>query len=267
MIDVRQRDVPQQDSLVVEDLAYAYGPDAPPVLHGYTTRIRRGQVFAILGPNGCGKTTLLKLMLGSLKPRRGSVTVNGDLAFVPQLFQVSFPYRVLDMVMMGRAKQIRLFSLPSSHDEAAALDALARLGLADLAQHSFDELSGGQRQLVIFARALASGADILVLDEPTSALDLKNQTVVLEWIARLAHDYGLTVVFTTHHPHHAHAVADEALLMFDVADYRHGPVDEVLTAENLSRLYGVAMQRVSFERDGVEMETWIAVHGNLRRPS
>lgn len=243
---------------------FAYGPQMPAVLQGYSARVAKGSVFAILGPNGRGKTTLLKLLLGALKPVQGRIRVQGRLAFVPQLFQVSFPFRVLDMVIMGRARQIGLFSLPSKADEAAALDALARLGLADLAERSFDELSGGQRQLVVFARALASGADILVLDEPTSALDLKNQSIVLEWIAKLR-DEGLTVLFTTHHPHHAHAVADDALLMFGQDDYACGSVDEVLTEAHLLRLYGVSLRQVAFEHEGEALASLVPVYRGLRR--
>jgi iron complex transport system ATP-binding protein len=166
------------------------------VLSGYTGAVERGSTFAILGPNGSGKTTFLKLLIGALASGEGAIRATGQIAFVPQLFQVSFPYRVLDMVLMGRARRVGFFSTPSAQDEVAALQALGRLQLADLAERPFDELSGGQRQLVIFARALATEADILVLD-------LKNQGVILEWIERLSRQEGLTVVFTTHHPHHA----------------------------------------------------------------
>jgi iron complex transport system ATP-binding protein len=241
---------------------YAYGPGRPAVLRGYSAEVGQGRVFAILGPNGRVKTTLLKLLLGALKPQQGHIDVDGQPAFVPQLFQVSFPYRVLDMVIMGRARQIGLFSLPSKADEAAAFDALDRLGLARLAGRNFDELSGGQRQLVIFARALASGADILVLDEPTSALDLRNQAAVLEWIARLRGE-GLTVVFTSHHPHHAHAVADQALLMYGAGDYVCGAIGAVLTEANLLRLYGVPLRQVGFEFEGRTVETLVPVFAGL----
>jgi iron complex transport system ATP-binding protein len=243
---------------------FSYDARSPLLLAGYSAKVEKGRVFAILGPNGRGKTTLLKLLLGALKPVRGAVRVQGGLAFVPQLFQVSFPFKVLDMVLMGRARQIGLFALPSRADEAAARDALARLGLADLAERSFDELSGGQRQLVIFARALASGAEILVFDEPASALDLKNQGIVLGWIARLR-DAGLTVIFTTHHPHHALAVADEALLMFDPSSYACGPVDEALSEENLYRLYGVALWKVALEKQGETLTALVPAYGGLKR--
>jgi iron complex transport system ATP-binding protein len=253
------------DAIVLQNLGYAYRAGTSLVLRGYSAAIACGSVFAILGPNGRGKTTLLKLLLGTLKPQQGCVTVRGMPAFVPQLFQVSFPYRVLDMVMMGRARQIGLFSLPSRQDDTAGREVLSRLGLEHLAERSFDELSGGQRQLVIFARALVSGADILILDEPTSALDLKNQGIVLEWIARLSRQEGLTVVFTTHHPHHAQAVADAALLMFGESDYACGPLGQVMTEENLHRLYGVELRLVGFEHHGEAFDTIVPVYPALQR--
>ncbi len=175
-----------------DNLGHAYHP-AQWVFQGYQAEVEQGSTFALLGPNGCGKTTLLKILLGALTPTSGSIEVHGRTAFVPQLFQVTFDYSVLDMVLMGRAKQVGLFSQPSTEDEKASLAALSRFGIADLAGRPFHELSGGQRQLVIFARALVSEAEILILDEPTSALDLKNQDVILEWITRLAREEGLTV--------------------------------------------------------------------------
>ncbi|MEJ1960985.1 MAG: ABC transporter ATP-binding protein [Gammaproteobacteria bacterium] len=122
------------------------------IFRGYTAEVARGKVFALLGPNGRGKTTLLKILLGVLSATEGRVSVKGRVAFVPQLFQVSFDYSALDMVLMGRARKVGLFSQPTPADEAAALAALDRFGMAGFAQRPFHELSGGQRQLVIFAR-------------------------------------------------------------------------------------------------------------------
>jgi len=238
----------------LSDLGYAYHPGHWVFRH-YAARVGKGQVFAILGPNGRGKTTLLKLLLGALKPSEGEVSVKGQVAFVPQLFQVSFDYSALDMVLMGRARKVGLFSQPSAADEEAALKALDRFGMADYASRPFHEMSGGQRQMVIFARALVAEADILILDEPTSALDLKNQRLVLDWVTTLSRQDGLTIIMTTHHPHHALAVADEALLMLGREEYITGPAAEVLTEEALMSLYGVPLKRVSFEHEGQRMET------------
>ena len=235
-------------------LGHAYGPGAW-LFRGYTNDVARGSIFALLGPNGCGKTTILKILLGVLAPAEGKVEVSGQIAFVPQLFQVSFDYTALEMVLMGRARKVGLLSQPSRQDRAAALAALDRFALADLAMHPFHKLSGGQRQLVVFARALVAEASILMLDEPASALDLKNQRLILQWMRRLAHQDGLTIVFTTHHPHHALAVADHALLMHGGESYVSGAAETVLTEAGLERLYGVAIKRVSFEHAGREVKT------------
>jgi iron complex transport system ATP-binding protein len=130
-----------------------------------------------------------------------------------------------------------------------------RFGISHLANHPFDTLSGGQRQLVIFARALVAEADIVILDEPTSALDLQNQIVVLRWMRRLAEAEGLTVIFTTHHPHHALWVADDALLMMSHTEHVMGATETTLTEPNLTRLYGTAMKRIVFDHDGHKVQT------------
>jgi len=235
------------------DLAFAYQPHKW-IIRGCSGSVERGRVAALLGPNGCGKTTLLKLLIGALEPSEGRVSVNGRIAFVPQLFQVTFDFTVLDMVLMGRARQIGVFSQPGRSDIKAALSALDRVGMAEFAARSFHQLSGGQRQLVILARALTADADILIFDEPTSALDLKNQALVLEWIARLSRQEGLTVIFTTHHPHHALAVADDVMLMLGPSRYLTGPTREVMTEEYLAELYGVTIRRIAFEHQGRRLE-------------
>lgn len=241
-----------------EKVGHAYRPGHWVFRH-YSAQITKGSIFAVLGPNGCGKTTLLKVLLGALKPSEGAVTVLGQTAFVPQIFQVSFDYTALDMVLMGRTRKIGLFAQPSRKDEEAAVAALDRFGIADLATRPFHELSGGQRQLVIFARALVAEADLLILDEPTSALDLKNQALILEWIGKLSRRDGLTVIFTTHHPHHALATADNVLLMTGPDQCIFGPAEEALSDSNLTSLYGLPLTRVSFEHAGQSAETIAAV--------
>jgi iron complex transport system ATP-binding protein len=238
----------------ISNLSFCYRPGTW-VFRNYSASVAQGHVFALLGPNGRGKTTLLKLLLGALKPSEGKLAVKGHFAFVPQLFQVSFDYSCLDMVLMGRAKKVGLFSQPTQKDEEEAFAALDRFGMADYARRPFHELSGGQRQLVIFARALVAEADILILDEPTSALDLKNQRLVLDWINTLSRKDGLTIVMTTHHPHHALAVADQALLMLGEDTHLLGTPTEILTENNLTALYGVPMKRVAFEHEGRNVET------------
>jgi iron complex transport system ATP-binding protein len=221
--------------------------------------VRRGSVQAILGLNGCGKTTLLRCLLGLIEPVSGKIDKFGQTALVPQLFQAVFSFTALDMVLMGRARKIGLFARPSVHDEKVALASLDRLGVLDLARQPYTELSGGQRQLVILARALASEADILFLDEPASALDLGRQAHLINWMRELSRADGYTVVFTTHMPQHALAVADEAMLMKVKGGIVAGPAREVLTEENLSQAYGTEVRKVEFERNGKKSQALVAV--------
>ncbi|MFV0361231.1 ABC transporter ATP-binding protein [Tropicimonas sp.] len=205
--------------------------------------VHPGEVMAILGPNGRGKSTLLRVAAGLLHPDGGRVEITGSAGLVPQDFARPFPYRVLDMVLMGRARHIGLLRMPGRHDRAAALAALEVIGMAHKARHRFDELSGGERQLVLIARAIAGEPAILLLDEPAAALDLRNQDRVLSLMRRLA-DEGLSVIFTTHQPNHCLAVADSALLMLPDATVIFGETHAVLTDRQLTRLYGLPVRMV-----------------------
>jgi len=236
-------------SVTFEGLGFAYG-SGNWILRGYRGQVDQGRIFALLGPNGCGKTTLLKILIGALLPQEGLIQHQGRFAFVPQHFQVNFNYSVLNMVAMGLAGKHGLFATPSARHEQAAFDALKRFKLDHLATRGFDELSGGQRQLVILARALVLEAEILILDEPTSFLDLKNQGVILDWITRLSREENLTVLFTTHNPHHAYAVADTTMLMQGVHEFLCGPTGEVMTETRLEALCGVDLKHLEFARPG-----------------
>lgn len=204
--------MPSKSAVEINDVGFFYAANRW-VLRGYTAKFREQAIIALLGPNGRGKTTLLKLIVGALKANAGMIQLHGDVAFVPQVFNTTFGFTALEMVVMGRARKIGVLSQPARADLDRSYEALGRFGLCDLAQRPFHEMSGGQRQLVLLARALVADAPIVVLDEPTSALDLRNQSVVLEWLTRLSREDGLTVIFSTHHAGHALTVADDALLM------------------------------------------------------
>ncbi|MBK5959452.1 iron ABC transporter ATP-binding protein [Rhodoplanes elegans] len=219
--------------------------------------VGEGEVTAILGPNGCGKTTLLRAMGGTLALREGRIAIDGVVGVVPQALRADVAYRVIDMVLLGRSRYLGRFGAPGRRDLARAEACLDAVGLADLAARRYDRLSGGQRQLVLFARALASDCRVLLLDEPASALDLANQGVVLRLIRRLARD-GMTIVFTTHHPDHALAVADTVLMMAGAPVF--GPASETLDETNLARLYGVPVRRVTITSDGETIEATVPVH-------
>ena len=217
-----------------------------PILQDCAFHAERGGVLAILGSNGVGKTTLLDALIGVLRPSAGSVRLDGPTGFVPQLVEVPFSYSVQDVVLMGRARQVGLFGAPKASDYAAMRRALSLLDITDLEERTFNDLSGGQRQMVMIAQALCSDCEILVLDEPCAALDYRNQTVVIDVLQRLSEAHGLTVVFTTHAPQHALAIASHVLLLYDRASHDSGATHEVLTEDALSRLYGVPIAKAYF---------------------
>lgn len=237
-----------------EKLGFRYG-GTDWIFHDHSFRLPRSRITAILGPNGRGKTTLLKCILGLLKPTEGNLAVDGVTGYVPQNIQSPFPYKTFDIVLMGRARHIGFFRHPTRADHDAARDAMARLSILDLAERPFDRLSAGQQQLALIARALASRCDVLVLDEPAAALDFRNQAKVLQALARLSDETGLTVLFTTHAPQHALSIADSALLMFGGGDYRYGSIEATITDANLEALYEIPVRNIAFEHNGRDVRT------------
>ena len=217
-----------------------------PILQNYSLSVEQGGVLAILGANGVGKTTLLNCIVGLCRLSSGTTLSRGRIGFVPQLFHSTFAFSVLDIVLMGRARHVGLFGAPRARDYEVAEKYLSQMKVGHLRDRPFNELSGGQRQLVMIAQALSSECEILILDEPCSALDYKNQSIVIDTLRDLNSDMGLTIVFSTHAPQHGLEVATHVLLMKDVRRYEHGTVDDVLTAPNLSTLYDVAIAKAAF---------------------
>jgi iron complex transport system ATP-binding protein len=221
-----------------------------PILRNYSLSVEQGGVLAILGANGVGKTTLLNCIVGLTRPSAGAASCRGRIGYVPQLFHSTFAFSVLDIVLMGRARHIGLFGAPRAKDYEIARKYLNQMRVGHLRDRPFNELSGGQRQLVMIAQALSSECEVLILDEPCSALDYKNQSIVIDTLRALNDTMGLTIVFSTHAPQHGLEVATHVLLMKDVSRYEHGPVEDVLTAENLSTLYDVAIAKAAFANGG-----------------
>jgi iron complex transport system ATP-binding protein len=237
--------------LAAHGLGFGYGAKA--VGRNVDLAVRPGEVLCLLGPNGSGKTTLFKTMLGLLPTQAGEVRLDGmDLAglsraeiarrvaYVPQAHAAHFPFRVLDMVVMGRTAHLGLFASPTEGDRRKALDALAVLGIAGLAESEYTRISGGQRQLALVARALAQDAPAIVMDEPTASLDFGNQVVVLGEIRRLA-ARGLAVVLSTHDPDHAFSIGDRVALLDGGRLIAQGRPSEVLTPDRLRAVYGVSV--------------------------
>ncbi len=223
---------------------------------GLDVALGQGEIVCLLGPNGCGKSTLFKTLLGLLPRQAGEITIGGDpldtmarqevarrIAYVPQAHQGVFAFTARDYVLMGRTAHLASFAAPSRADFDRADAALALLGVVDLADRAFPELSGGQRQLVLFARALAQESPLVVLDEPTASLDFGNQVVVLREVRRLA-ERGVGVLLATHAPDQALALADRVLLMRDGRFLATGRPAEVLTEPALVGIYGVTVRLV-----------------------
>jgi len=224
---------------------------------GFTLELRPGEVLALLGPNGGGKTTLLKTLLGLIPPLGGDVLLDGvplsgvplreralHMAYVPQVATTGFGFLAREVVLMGRTAHSGLFSPPSARDRAAVIEAMARLGIAELAERPVTELSGGERQLVLVARALAQEPSAVILDEPTASLDFGNQGRVLREIHGLARA-GLAVMFTTHDPNHALRFADRALLVRDGGTLAQGPAQELIERVRLAELYGTEVEELT----------------------
>jgi iron complex transport system ATP-binding protein len=229
----------------------AIGYHNEPIGHDITLSVAPGEVLCLLGPNGCGKTTLFKTLLGLLRPLGGRLELDDRdvasfsrsafarrVAYVPQAQVSTFPFKVIEMVLMGRASRVDTLATPSASDVAAAEGALDALGISHLSHRFFTEISGGERQMVLIARALAQEPGLMMMDEPTASLDFGNQARVLEKIRGLS-EAGLAIVFSTHDPSQAFASADRVALMKAGRLVALGTPEQVVTEQALRDLYGI----------------------------
>lgn len=225
-------------------------PGGRTILRNVTFSLGEGEVLCVLGPNGVGKTTLLRCVTGLEPLHAGTVRLDGhDLAdlprrvvgqrvgLVPQGDAPAFSFSVREMVEMGRAPHLGWMAAPGAADRAIAAAALERLGIGHLAARAYPELSGGERQMVLIARALAQQPRLLMLDEPTAHLDFANQARVLDLVQHLA-GQGLGILMTTHDPSHAFRIGSTALLLQNDLSASFGPTRTVLTEANLTAAFG-----------------------------
>jgi len=233
------------------DLGFAYDTTRP-VLSGVSVEVSRGALVGVLGPNGSGKTTLLALLAGMRRPTSGQITFDGRpltaftrrqlatrIAIVPQETHLAFDYTVLEMVLMGRHPHLGLFEVEGPADMAAAREALAAVGASHLEDRDFMTLSGGEKQRVVIASALAQATDVLLLDEPTSSLDLGAQLEIAELLRTLNETRGVTIVVSTHDLALASGVCRELVLLRRGGVVAAGATADVLTGPNVRALYDV----------------------------
>ncbi|MBN2419737.1 MAG: ABC transporter ATP-binding protein [Deltaproteobacteria bacterium] len=245
--------------LAVEHVTYGYTHN--PVLQDISVSFEPGMITALLGPNGSGKTTLLKIILGLYKPQGGQVMLEGKpvlsispkqlarrIAYVPQSHRLSFGYRALDVVMMGRIPHKPFFFRFDNKDEQTALDALERLSIKHLKDRPYTKISGGERQLVLIARALTQGADIFIMDEPANGLDYGNQIRLLACIADLAGN-GYTFIKTTHFPDHALWISDRVVMIKQGKVIGDGQTADVINSTSLYEAYNTHVDVMEL-RDG-----------------
>jgi iron complex transport system ATP-binding protein len=243
--------------LAVRDLAFGF--PGRTIGSGVSFSLAQGEVMCVLGPNGGGKTTLFRTVLGLLPSHGGEITIGGKslgamrrgeiarlAGYVPQGHSAYFAFTLREFVLMGRTARIGAFSSPSRADAQIAERTLESLGIAQLAGKAVTEISGGERQLALVARALAQEPKLLVMDEPTASLDFGNQVRVLERIAALA-GTGISILFSSHDPDHAFLGAKQALLLGEGRALAIGAPEEVVRSETLERLYGVSIRILETE--------------------
>jgi len=228
------------------------------VLNGVDFKLYKGDVLSLIGKNGCGKTTLLKILLGIYKSK-GNIEIlskniskykNKELAkiisYVPQTHQIPFDYTVFDVVLMGRLPYINLFSNYSKKDKEIAIKNLEKVGILHLKNNIYSQISGGERQLTFIARALTQEAKIIFMDEPVTGLDYGNQLKLLKFLKELASE-GYTFVKTTHYPDHALYASNKVIMLQDGKVLDYGKIDDKLTENNINNLYDVNVEVISRE--------------------
>ena len=254
--------------LNVSDLRFAYHSDRE-ILKGVSLSLDQGDILCLLGSNGVGKTTLLRCLLGFQKPSSGSITLDGNdlarlkvaqrarhLAYVPQSSSMAFPYLAKEVVLMGRVSHLSGASSHKREDIDFAMECMEHLQVSHLAERRYQELSGGEKQMVLVARALAQNAQLLIMDEPTANLDYHNQVKILTAIKHLS-EKGLSIFMTSHYPDHAFLACTKVALMKGGRITSFGNPNDVVSTESLSQLYDTPVHVAYTETEGLRIKTCI----------
>lgn len=236
-------------SLQIKNLSFGYKKNQI-ILNNINLEIKQGEILGILGPNGTGKTTFIKCINNIHKPNEGRILYDGNnimnlsqlniakiIAYVPQYINNFFPMNVIDTVMMGRMPYVK--KNYSDEDKEVVFSIIKKMNLEKFAFRNIKEMSGGERQRVFIARAMAQQPKIIILDEPTSSLDLYNQLFILHTINKLAKENNITIIMTIHDLNLASMFCDNILMLKDAHIFAHGKPESILTAENIYEMYKV----------------------------
>lgn len=250
--------------LEVRDLSFRHKRDSREILQGITFTAELGEIVTILGPNGSGKTTLLKCILGVWSPYRGEILFSGKsllkkspsqlakiFSFVPQDHELSFSFKVIDIVLMGRARNLGLFSCPSSRDEEIASKVMKLINIGHLKEKNYTQISGGERQLVLIARALVQETPVIILDEPTAHLDFKNQIDVLRTIRKITKEKSKIALLTLHDPNLASLFSDKIILLNSGKKIAEGKPSEILSEELIKSVYTIEVRKITVDRNSL----------------
>ncbi len=237
--------------LEVENGCFGY-PKQEEILTDINIKLEEGHILSVLGPNGIGKTTLLKCMIGLMPWSRGRSLLAGKdirtlkskeiwnmISYIPQTHGFSFSYTGLEMVMLGRSSHLGLFGQPGHREIEMAEAMMEKVGITRLADKDCNRMSGGELQMVLIARALINEPKLIILDEPETGLDFHNQILVLNMVEKLAHEENIGAIMNTHYPTNAMSIADEALMMNRKGDRFYGPTGDILNESNISKSFDV----------------------------
>ncbi len=259
--------------VTVNDASFFYG--AQNIFKDICFSVEKGEIFCLIGPNGCGKTTLLDCILGFQQLHSGNIHVMGknaksfkpgymarSIAYVPQSHERTFPYTVQEIVTMGRAAHLNLFETPSETDRHMADEALERIGISHLGNRPYTQLSGGEAQLVMIARALTQQTQVIIMDEPTAHLDFHYELIIMEVITELVKKSHLSIIMATHFPNHAFYFQNKNIktsiaLLHKGGFLAKGGPEAVLDEERLKILYNVNASVITLNTENSDVMKFI----------